>query len=109
TQFSNFNQFVTTGESSIFFCSPYIYGVLSERGCLAKLKDVLGHEVDSSADGYGVALKDTALYLDEPVLAFLPEDTVVCMMVPFAWGSSAKEEYYANAKEMFRTIVEGTK
>ena len=108
-QLSDFNSFMSFGESSIYFLSEYMYGYVkaNKSGVLKPLSDVLGEVPAGAYDEYAVRLKDTAYYQFEPALRVFPEDTLVCMTAPYQMGSSSDADTYANSIAMFRAIVTG--
>lgn len=108
-QLSDFNSFMSFGESSIYFLSEYMYDYVkaNKGGVLKPLSDVLGEVPAGAYDEYAVRLKDTAFYQFEPALHVFPEDTLVCMTAPYQMGSSSDENTYANSIAMFRAIVTG--
>lgn len=108
-QLKTFDDFMRTGESSIYFISPYIYNHIKTRNNLRKISEVLDAIPLQTHDEYAIRLGDLALYRSEPALALLPEDTLVCLAVPYAIGSSADPDIYGRSVAMFREIVASTK
>ncbi len=104
-QVKAFNDFMMTGESSVYLLSPYMYEYILPRGNLQKLSEVLEHIPSSAYDEYAVRLGDTPLYAQESALQILPEDTLVCLTVPYAIGSSSNAETYSNSVAMFCALV----
>lgn len=105
-QLRQFNEFMRTGECSVYLVSPYIYEYISSRGYLMKLSDVFDGALPTAAyDDYAVRLGDTAIYAEEAALQLLPPDTLICLTVPYAIGSSSDPVSYANSKAMFVAIV----
>ena len=105
-QLRQFNEFMMTGESSVYLLSPYVYSYVKPRGNLMKLSDILGENAAVIAyDEYAVRLGDTPLYAGEAALQLLSPDTLLCMTVPYAVGSSSDPDTYANSKAMFAALV----
>ena len=108
-QLSDFNNFMSFGECSVYILSEYMYEYLkaNKGGLLKPLADVLGELPENAYDEYAVRLKDTAYYAMEPALQQLPEDTLICITAPYLVGSSADPNTYNNSLAMFRAIVTG--
>ena len=104
-QIKAFNDFMMTGESSVYFLSPYIYEYILPRGNLQKLSDVLDQKPSFTYDEYAVRLGDTAMYAREPALQLLSPDTLICLARPYALGSSANADTYANSVAMFCALI----
>ncbi len=105
--YDQYNKYVLTGDSSIYFLDPTLYQTLKTNDRLCKLSDVLADTPEGAIDEYGVRLGDTALYKEYGVLHVLPEDTVICIARPFVAGTkTSKEKYYNREKEMFSAIVD---
>ena len=105
--FEQYNTYVLTGDSSIYFLDPSLYETLKTNDRLSKLSDILTDTPTGAIDEYGVRLGDTALYQEYGVLHVLPEDTVICIARPFVAGTkTSKEKYYNLEKEMFSAIVD---
>lgn len=107
SQYSDFKNYINTGESSILFVSQYLYDELVEQNRVMPLSEIFDGKLPRGAmsDGCGVMLKDT--YAREFLEAFgtLPDDTVICILRPYVWGSSSREEHYAYTVEYFKNIV----
>lgn len=106
--FDQYNKYILTGDSSIYFLDPSLYKTLKDNERLCKLADVFADVPDGNIDEYGVRLGDTALYKEYGVLKVLPEDTVICLARQNAIGKNSKDKYYRFEKEMFAAIVNGT-
>lgn len=100
-----FNDFMMTGECSIYLLSPYIYDYISPRNNLKKLSEVMSAVPENAYDDYAIRLGDTAIYRDTPTLQLLSPDTLICLTVPYALGRSSNETYYAQSMETFLAIV----
>ena len=111
SQMQEFNSYLMTGECTVMILSEYLYNDLigrREEDILIKpLGEIFGEELPRGAmsDGYGVRLSETDAYDFLEGFHFLPEDTVICIMRPYAWGESSNEEAYAAALEYFKSIV----
>lgn len=104
-QYSTYNSFLKTGETSIYFLDPWLYEELRTTGHLAPLSDVLDGVPEGALDEYGVRLGDTGLYRKYKALHVLPEDTVICLMRQYVIGKSSDDEAYRFECDMFRAIV----
>ncbi|MBO5897694.1 MAG: hypothetical protein J6R04_01655 [Clostridia bacterium] len=104
-QLELFNDFMMTGECSIYLLSPYIYDYIQPRGNLKKLAEVMDAVPEHAYDEYAIRLSETALYQNTPALQLLSPDTLVCLTVPYALGRSSNESYYAQSVETFLAIV----
>lgn len=106
-QIKQFNQMTSTGECSLYLCSPYVYDMLLERNVLQALKDICNTIPDSAYDAYCVRLVDTAWYhANAETLKVLPDDTLICLFKPFVWGSSADDAVYQNALRTFLNMIQ---
>lgn len=107
SKIEEYRSFLQMGECSILFVSEYLYETQRDQGRLRSLEEVFGKDLPMGAmgDGYGVRLGDTALYAFFDELQALPEDTVICLLRPYIWGASSKEEHYAYTEEFFKNIV----
>ncbi len=112
SQLSSFNSYLITGECTVMILSDYMYkdlvGRRTEDILLKPLSEIYGESLPegSMPDGYGVRLGDTKAYKFFEELKFLPEDSVICIMRPFAMGGSSNEETYKNSLDYFRAIVD---
>lgn len=104
-QYSTYNSFLKTGETSIYFLDPWLYEELRTTRHLSLLSDVLDGIPDGAIDEYGVRLGDTGLYQKYKALRVLPEDTVICFMRQYVIGKSSDDENYRFECEMFRAIL----
>ena len=104
-EYSTYNNYIKTGESSILFLDEWEYDELVKHGMLMRLDEVLDSVPEGAVGEYGVRLGDTDLYSYYSVMQLLPEDTVVCILRPFAIGKSSKEKYYEREEKMFCAIV----
>jgi hypothetical protein len=101
-QVRQLDQFVMTGESYIYVCSPYIYGELKSRGNVRLLKDILGEQPKNSYDESAVLLKDTAIYASSEILQKLPDDTVVCLLGKSLFST---DDVYNRSVETFLNLI----
>ncbi len=111
SQIKDFNSYLMTGECTVMILSRYMYDDLVSRRAedvlLKPLSEIYGEKlpVGAVSDGYGVELSGTGAYKYFDEFKFLPEDSVVCIMRPFAMGASANETTYSNSLEYFKAIV----
>lgn len=116
SQFDTCNSLIGSGEVAVCFVSPWIYDNLNggpdQSGQtvgsrLVALSDLFGESLPKGTlpGGDGVRLGDTDLYLYTKELQVLPEDTVICLLKPYVLGSTSKEDYYNNAKTVFKALV----
>ena len=111
SEYNGFDDYVKSGECSVFMVSPYLYRVLREgaKGKLLKsLSDLYGENLPVGADeyGYGVRLGDTQIYKYDAAVQMLSPDTVICLVNPMILGTSSNEENYAASVALFRAIVD---
>ena len=106
-KFEEYTEYLKTGEATILFVSEYLYSNLVVQERVRPLSDIFGENLPAGAlaDGYGVRLGDLGVYDYVEALKVLPEDTVVCLLRPYIWGASSKEEKYSYCKELFKKIV----
>ncbi len=106
TNKKNFDDYVNSGECSIFFVSPYFYENFKTHDRLQSMEFILGKDKASSLseDGYGIKLSDLGIS-DIEAFDVLPEDTYVCILKPYIYGESSKEDRYSNSIEYFKAIV----
>ena len=101
TQFQTYNNYMLTGECAVLMLDPSLYGKLVESGRLKKLSEVFAEIPASAIDAYGIKLSETPLYKNSTELAKLPEDTVLCLSLPYVFGSSGNEREYSKMTSMF--------
>ena len=106
-EFSGFNSFVMTGESSVYIVSPYLYGQLYNGGRLKDLGEIYSSEKPQGIldDGHGVRLGDTDFYKYNAEAQVLSPDAVIRLLSPTVWGKSHDDEIYAQSVEFFDAIV----
>jgi len=107
SQVEQYRSYLQTGEVSLLFVSPYLYGELRENDRLRPLSDTFGEALPESAmsDGYGIRLGDTYLYEFFDELKVLPADTVICLSRAYIWGASSDAERYAETVEYYKSLV----
>lgn len=115
--FSSFFDYLKLGESAILFLDPYLFGELAKnKGYLADLGENFGYDVTDAAavvytdgDGrgavLGIKLSETALWRDNAAIRHLPEDTVVCLLKPFAIGKNSKPQEYEKEVAYFKALL----
>ena len=101
TQFQTYNNYMLIGECAIFMLDPSLYEKLVEAGRLKKLSDVFADIPSSAIDEYGIKLSETSFYKSSETLSKLPEDTVLCLSLPYVFGKSGDEKEYSHMKSMF--------
>ena len=107
SQYSDYRDYINTGESSILIVSEYLYSELVAQERVRPLSEVFGDNLPQGtmSDGYGVRLTDTGVYEFFDAFKTLPDDTVICLLRSYVWGASSKESHYAYAEEYFKNIV----
>lgn len=106
-RFSSLQDYMMTGECSIWFLSPTVYAELDIKNDIGvALETTFGNRPASAYDDYAIRLGDTELYRYYEALQVLPEDTLVVLSASFVFGASADEGQYARVKELYRAIVE---
>ena len=115
--FSAFFDYLKMGESAILFLDPYLFGELAKnKGYLADLGENFGYSTTDAAavvytdgDGnsavLGIKLAETSLWKDNAAIRTLPEDTVVCMLKPFAFGKNSSPDEYAKEVAYFKALM----
>lgn len=104
-QYSVYNNYLKTGESSVLLLDPWLYEQLKNEDRLRPLSEVCAQAPKGAFDDYGVRLGDTALYQTYDIYKVLPEDTVVCLMRPYVIGRSSNEEAYQFEIDTFLILV----
>ena len=106
-RFSSLQDYMMTGECSLWFFSPTVYEELDIKNDIGvTLETTLGSRPGAAFDDYAIRLGDTELYRYYEALQVLPADTLIVMSASFVWGASADSAQYARVKELFRAIVE---
>lgn len=106
-RFSSLQDYMMTGECSLWLISPTVYGELNMKSDLGvSLEEALGSRPACAYDDYAIRLGDTELYRYYEALQVLPEDTLVVLSASFIWGASSDDARYAQIRELFRAIVE---
>lgn len=107
--FNEYTEYTGSGDCSVYLVSEFLYDNLKGDGNrLRPLSELFGDELPAGAlsDGYGIRLGDTDLYKFFDSLKCLPEDTVICLMRPFAlWGESSNDDSYSASVEHFKNIA----
>lgn len=101
TQFQTYNNYMLTGECAVLMLDPSLYNKLIEAQRLQKLSAVFAETPTSAIDEYGIKLSETDFYKNSEMLSMLPEDTVLCLSLPYVFGKSGNEKEYAHMKSMF--------
>lgn len=100
-----FSGFQMTGDSAIFFVSPYVYESLINREAYRTMTDVFGTLPASAFDENAIRLSETALYRYYDALHVLPEDTLILLAQKHLFGETSGEREYALAENTFRALV----
>ena len=103
-QIKAFDDFMMVGEASIYLLSPYAYERIKSRQNMRPVAQMFD-TLPPLYDEYAVRLGDLPIYKQSPSLALLPEDTLLCLTVPYAIGSSSNEAIYQRSEQTFRAIV----
>lgn len=100
--YQHFFSYLQTGSASVMFVSPYLFEQLSARGgVLADLSAIVG----GSAQILGVVLRETSLWRENSAIRDkLPEDTVICLMMPTVLGN-ASDSSYQNAVDYVKALL----
>ncbi len=115
-EYAGFTQYLTTGDAAVLFLSPFLAGEYATSGnALVNFTDLLGAppengvmtvREDGSTACYGVKLCETAFWRENSAVRnALPEDTVICLMVPGLLGNNADEEIYNRSVEFVKALV----
>lgn len=104
-QLNEYSAYLTTGDSSLYLLSPYLYQMLVEGERLRPLSEVLGEEYPD--DTYGVAFSQTALYRDHEELQDIPGYFYLCLAKSYVWGASGHENVYRALEKTYQAMVVG--
>ena len=115
-EYQSFTQYLTTGDAAILFLSSWLAEqYATTTNALVDLGGFLGatpeNGVLATVSGgktvcYGVKLSETALWRENSAVRDnLPEDTVICMMVPGVLGNNADVETYNRAVAMLKALI----
>jgi len=115
-QYQSFSQYLTTGDAAVLFLSPWLAKeYAANTGALVNFSDLLGQAPENGVfltrEGgelvcYGIKLSETALWRENSaVRENLPEDTVICLMVPGLLGNNADAEVYNRAVAFAKNLV----
>ena len=113
TRKSNFYTFIKTGETSVCILSRELYAELlaNSKPILKPLSEIYTDgdlPASTLGDGYGIKLAETDFYRYNPAAQLIPDDAIVCMLSPVAFGRNHKSEYYDRDVAFFRAIVDYT-
>lgn len=106
---TNFIQFTSTGECSVYMVSPYLYQILLEGNRLRPLAEVYGGDPLPEGimeDGCGIRLADTDFYRYSPAAQPIPEDTILCLYRPAIAGNQKNPDAYQHAVAFLRAIAD---
>lgn len=114
-EYSAFSQYLTTGDAAILFLSPTLAAEYGTGNALVNFTSILGEtpengvtlkKEDGSVTCYGIKLSETALWRDNSAIrAVLPEDTVICLMMPGLLGNNSDEAKYNEAVQFVKEII----
>ncbi len=106
TNKSNYDDYVSSGECSIYFVGSEFYKNFVAHERLQSMGDLFGDELPEgmTADGYGVRLGDLPIY-ELDAFKVMPADTYICLAKPYIYGESSKAGTYAEMIECFKAIV----
>lgn len=117
--YTQYNNFMMTGECSILFLDPWLFAEMAKKSeYLVDLSanfgeipagTVMGTDEDGTVCPLGVRLGDTALYRENIAMKVLPADTIICLMGPYFAGKSSDEALYARSVELFSALVDAKK
>lgn len=111
--YNAFFDYLKLGESAILFLDPFLFEEISKnKGYLADLGENFGIAVGDAraiTDGegaqvLGLKLSETSLWRDNSAIRNLPEDTVVCLLKPFAFGKNSDSDEYAKQIAYFKAL-----
>lgn len=108
-EMNNFTQYTMTGDCSAYLLTPHLYKSLVNENRLLPIAELYeGVELPEGVteDGFGVYISQTHLYQYHPAMQVMPDDMILCFLRPLVWGSSSKEQNYANEKEFFTSLID---
>ena len=116
-EYSNFSQYLQTGDAAVLLLSPWLAEEYSKRsGVLVDFTGLLGKEPENGVfvtleSGktvcYGIKLCETALWRENSAVRnALPENTVICMMMPGVIGNNSDQEIYNHAIDYVKKLIE---
>ncbi len=112
SQMQEYNSYIMTGECTVMILSEYLYEELVDRRTedilLKPMSEIFGEDLPAGVteDGYGIKLTETGAYKNLDSFKFLPKDSVICIMRPFALRGDAGQEKHEYAVEYFKDIIE---
>lgn len=106
TNKSNYDDYVSSGECSIYFVGVELYKNFVTHERLQSMSDLFGEDLPLgiTEDGYGVRLGDLPLY-ELDAFKVMPADTYICLTKPYIYGESSKVDTYAEMMECYKAIV----
>ncbi len=81
TNLDRFGAEVTAGQSMIYLLDERFYDMVSDKGILIPLKDVLGYIPENARDEYSIYLGELDIH-KMPGFSSLPADTIICIRYP---------------------------
>ena len=106
TNKSNYDDYVSSGECSIYFVGAELYKNFVTHDRLQSMSDLFGETLPfgTTEDGYGVRLGDLPIY-ELDAFRVLPADMYICLTKPYIYGESSKEDTYAQMMECYKAII----
>ena len=114
-EYTSYNDYLMTGESSIAFVDPWLFSeLMGKADFLVDISEIYGKTPEGAVfvtdEGgvqhcFGVRLGDTKLYQNSAAMRTLPEDTVVCLITPYFMGKSSDEVEYQKVKDYFAKLI----
>ena len=115
-EYSAYNEYMMTGETSILLLDPWLFEQMAGKGneFLVDLESSFGKtpqgaiyhtDKDGTQRCVGVRLGDTELYRSNSAVRVLPEDTVLCLLGPYFIGKSSDEAVYHQTVHYFAALA----
>lgn len=116
-EYSNFTQYLQTGDAAVLFLSPWIAEEYSTKnGVLVNFTELLGQQPENGVFAtlengnkicYGIQLCETKLWRENSAVRnTLPEDTVICLMMPGLLGNNSDQIKYNQATAYVKKLIE---
>ena len=112
--YNDFFNYLKLGEAAVLFLDPFLFEELAENnGYLIPLEESFDTLPEGSLTAgkegeekpYGVRLGDTALYRNNAAVRVLPEDTVICLLAPFAIGKNDDPAEYQKSVDLYLALI----
>lgn len=107
TTYSNFSNFLMTGESAVLFISEWVYTdkMAKDPERMVALDQVFDQVPTAAYDAYAIRLSETDIYKQYDVLKAFPEDTLIILLQPTFAGTISHEDVYALHKKLFSQLA----